>query len=132
MGTATEHLWDIKDIRFNKARNIVAFDTATCKSKIALLEMTSFCGMTVTPQLASKEPNNVTGVVRGIDIPGTGAELVPNISSSKEIVEANRSGNSLSLTYVGAHFLSRFALPTLALLSTPQRLGLYDASSGAN
>ncbi|KAH9363651.1 hypothetical protein HPB48_013665 [Haemaphysalis longicornis] len=101
VGTATEHLWDIKDIRVNKARNIVAIDTTSDKSKTALLQMNSLCGITVAPQLASKEPIKVTGVVRGIDIPGTAAELVPHIRSPKEIVEANRSGNSLFLTFVG-------------------------------
>lgn len=102
VGAATEHLDEIKDIRVNKARNIVAIDTSNAQTKHALLATTTLCGITVVPQLATKETHKITGVVRGIDIPGTAAELVPHIRTSQQILEANRSGNSLFLTFAGS------------------------------
>ncbi|KAH9374515.1 hypothetical protein HPB48_015799 [Haemaphysalis longicornis] len=92
--------------------------------------MTSLCGITVAPQLASKEPRakKVTGVVRGIDIPGTAAELDPHIRSPKEIVEANRSGNSLFLTFVGGTLPEHIYLANVrspVLPTTPRPLQCY-------
>ncbi|KAH9380480.1 hypothetical protein HPB48_008814 [Haemaphysalis longicornis] len=86
VGTATEHLCDIKDVRVNKARNIVAIDTTSSKTKIALLEMTSLCGITVAAQLSSKEPNKITGVARGIDIP----RHCRRISPPYQVLEGDR------------------------------------------
>lgn len=98
---ATEHLDGIKDMRVNKARNIVAIDTSSAQTKHALLATTTLCGIAVVPQLSTKEVK-ITGVVRGIDIPGTASDLVPHIRNSKEILEANRSGNSLFHTFAGS------------------------------
>lgn len=91
----------IKEVRFNPLRNVIAVDAINALTMEALLKVTNIGGVSVRPYVP-RGPNTTVGVITGVDTDISEDDLMKDISASRKVIYVRRFGSSLSVKIVFA------------------------------